>query len=1369
MYARHAIRPTADAFPLLRRLLPALPLLGSLVALLASDAGAQWTRQSPIPTYLDVRGVAAPTAGRVFVATDDNSFDGGGALFESVNGGSSWVQRNIPFSLTDPLNGIFFIDGQNGWAFGNANYRTTDGGATWSELPYLGSTYSMKFHSATFGTTVGNFGPMISRDGGASWEISPNGMFAFHFLDSQVGLGVSSTGIYRTMDGGSTFTEVHAGNATDALFLSSSNAVAIVNDTFVYSTNGGVSWTAGLSAQGRRGLVAVSGSVVLAWARSSGYPAEDERIFRSTDGGATWTDIGEPIPGGPLGFVAAGGGSVVASDFDGTMYRSSDAGLTWSTTFTSPGPRPSYFSSAKPVFADSQTGYFGYGAGFIIKTVDGGATWSQISSGSGVSLNDLDRYADGSLIAVGDGGTVLRSTGSAHWVMGAVSTIPLEAVQVIGSDAVVVDENGRVSRSTDGGATWSTGLSTPVDLQARDLDFDTMMDGWVVGSGYSGAALFHTANGGDSWTAVPGFMGAYVSVDFEGPAGWAANVGGIFQRTTDNGATWTELELPGYPYWIEDMDFYDVSVGYAAGAAGYAARSDDGGVTWEILPTPSADVMFTDIYLVGANELWLATSNNLAYYSATGGQNWAVLDIGSGTTNAFSAITATSSGDAWVVGDQGAIEKFTGPPPAPLNRPPVASFQFAPSGMTVSFTDTSTDPDGVIIGWLWDFGDSTTSTDQNPSHTYTASNTYIVRLTVTDDDSAQGIGGRFIVVQPDPGGTFGDFTEVTPVLAPFVTPQDEDFWVTTTSAADFDGDDDLDIAVLGYHVVYNQSADDRLILLRNNGPAAPTAWSFEQISVPLGDLSAGASDLAWGDADNDGDQDLALGTDGQTVLYRNDAGLLVLTDTVLPGYYEDNGQANFDLRSITWADYDNDGDLDLLIPSVLDFDTYTMSTMLMRNDGPNGTGGWSFTDAGANLAATSHAQSAWADFDNDHDLDLLLVNLAPLTEEGFIRRYRNDGGGVFVGEDILGALTVEHGEAQWGDFDDDGDFDLLVAGNVREIDGTYDQALRIYRNDAETYVPVNVIDCLSCEGWFDLTAATWADYDSDGDVDILLTGTYNSGSEIEGRAKIYANSGGVFSDSGNDLPAPRASGTRGGTFTWLDIDGELDLDYFIAGEYFTPGGNGLIEAQMHLYRNDAGVQNAAPSAPSTLTANVQGNDVQLSWTGASDAETPANALTYDLDVYDAAASVAAPRRLPEPGVVSAAGEWLLYGLPDGEYKWSLRAVDSAYNGGPAATGTFTVGSTSGTPVDPPRVHAFTIGPTPFVSSTWLQFDLPVEAEVDLAIYDVQGRLITRLAEGVRPAGVHSVTWSADGLSSGAYFARFATRGFTSSRRIVLVR
>ncbi|HEX9655501.1 MAG TPA: FG-GAP-like repeat-containing protein [Bacteroidota bacterium] len=1346
-------------------------MVTSLIILLTSMATGQWNTQSPVPTHLDVRGVGAPTTQRVFIATDDNSFDNGGSLFESSDGGATWVQRDIPFSLSNPLNGLFFLDSQNGWVYGNDNYRTTDGGTTWTQLPLLGSTYFMEFYTTSFGLASGNFDRFVSLDGGDSWVASPNGMFAFDFADNLIGLGVADSALYRTTNGGTSFTPVHAGIAEAVTFLSSYIADAIVDSSFQLSTDGGVTWTTGGSADGRNKLLAVSANIVLAWGRLGSFPNYDDRILRSSDGGQTWADLGEVIPAGVFAFTVVDQQTVVASDLDGNMFRSADAGLTWAQTFISPGPRPGFLSSAAPAFANAQTGYFGYGQGFVIKTTDAGVNWLQISSGTGQSLNDIDRFANGNLIAVGDNGTLLMSDGLSPWIQHtAISQYNFNAVDVItGDEVVVVDEIGQVYRSTDAGATWTAASARPTSLSpAEDVQFTTPLDGWVIGQAFSTGVAYHTTDGGASWTPAPGFLGAYVAVDAEGTNVWAANVGGRYYRSTDAGATWIQEELPGSSLQIRDMDFYDMSTGYAVGWLGYAARSNDGGITWEVLPTPNSTDYFTDIHLLGANELWLSTSSDKAYYSATGGQNWAVMDIGSAGFGTFSAIAASPAGSAWTVGFQGYIEHFAGPPPPPLNRPPDASFSFIANGLTVDFTDASSDPDGFIVTWSWDFDDGSGSTEQHPSHTFSQANTYIVRLTVTDDDGDSTTTGRIVTVQPNPGGTFGDFTEVTPIDSVFVTPQDEDFWVITTAPADYDGDGDIDIAVLGYYVVYNQSVEDRLLLITNNGQTG-----FTYINVALGSLTSGASDLAWGDVDGDGDQDLAVGTDGETVIFRNDAGTLILTDTNLPGYWEDNGQADFDLRSITWADYDNDGDIDLLLPSVFDGSAFSYRTALMRNDGSNGTGGWIFTEVDSVFAPTSHAQSSWADYDGDQDLDLLLVNIAPLTDDGFIRRYRNDGNGVFVGEDILSSLTVEHGEAQWGDYDADGDLDVLIAGNIKETNGTYNNALRIYRNTSETYDSLEVIPCIPCEGWFDLNAATWADYDNDGDMDILLAGTYNSGSQIEGRAKVYTNIGGIFADSGNVLPAPRSSGDRGGTFSWFDIDSEGDLDYFIAGQYFVPGGNGLVEAQMHIYRNDASGQNGAPTAPSGLQAAVQDSGrVTLSWIPAIDDHTPGVALTYDLDLFRNGVPVAIPKHLPQPGNVSAVSEWLLAGLPDGHYDWMVRAVDAAYAGGPTATGEFTIGALSiGDPENNvPRFFVLEQNyPNPFNPSTTIEFALPQANFVTLKVYNIVGQEVRTLVSERMEEGTYLVQFNAEGLPSGAYVYRLHAGSFVQAKKLILMR
>lgn len=84
--------------------------------------------------------------------------------------------------------------------------------------------------------------------------------------------------------------------------------------------------------------------------------------------------------------------------------------------------------------------------------------------------------------------------------------------------------------------------------------------------------------------------------------------------------------------------------------------------------------------------------------------------------------------------------------PAPTNSPPTASFDPSCTGLTCTFTDRSTDSDGTVKAWSWNFGDGATSTAQSPSRTYAASGTYAVSLTVTDDKGGTGSTTRTVTV-----------------------------------------------------------------------------------------------------------------------------------------------------------------------------------------------------------------------------------------------------------------------------------------------------------------------------------------------------------------------------------------------------------------------------------------------------------------------------------------------------------------------------------------------------------------------------------------------------------------------------------------------
>jgi len=279
---------------------------------------------------------------------------------------------------------------------------------------------------------------------------------------------------------------------------------------------------------------------------------------------------------------------------------------------------------------------------------------------------------------------------------------------------------------------------------------------------------------------------------------------------------------------------------------------------------------------------------------------------------------------------------------------------------------------------------------------------------------------------------------------------------------DYDNDGDLDLAIVGTDAAGNRSSH----LYRNRLELGDFALNITnvQLLTPLG-----ASDVDWGDYDNDGDLDLAamgqITGSRLTTIYRNDAGTFA-EDTSLSLVGTDNGD-------LAWGDYDNDGDLDLAVVGQTS-DTFETAFTLYRNDPP----GTLTEDTRSTLAGSFASSMAFGDYDSDGDLDLITSGFSVADNARITRLYDNDGTGIFSenAQSFTGGAATD---LEWGDFDNDGDLDLALLGN-----GLSGPILELYRNQAGTF-SVEPIDVLR---GVDFGALGWADIDTDGDLDLLSAG-----------------------------------------------------------------------------------------------------------------------------------------------------------------------------------------------------------------------------------------------------------------------------------------
>ena len=349
---------------------------------------------------------------------------------------------------------------------------------------------------------------------------------------------------------------------------------------------------------------------------------------------------------------------------------------------------------------------------------------------------------------------------------------------------------------------------------------------------------------------------------------------------------------------------------------------------------------------------------------------------------------------------------------------------------------------------------------------------------------------------------------------------------------------------------------------------------FEEVASDIGIYGV---DLAGGsiveDFDNDGLLDIMTSTwdpSGSLKYYRNEGDGRFSERTGAAGLSGQMGGLN-----IVQADYDNDGWVDALVMRggwLLSRGQMRMS--LLRN---NGDGAFSDVtrEAGLALPAYPSQSASWADYDNDGDLDLFSCSESMLEapEDGAAlifpsRLFRNSGDGAFM--DVANTAGVANlryckGSA-WGDYDNDGDPDLYVSNYAGEN--------RLYRNNGDGTL-TDVAPELGLTEPLESFPTWFWDYDNDGWLDLFVAG-YARDVELVAkdyldipndgaRPRLYRNDGaGGFEDVTERVGLYRVSQAMGANFGDMDNDGFLD---FYLGTGF-PAFDAL--APNVAYRNNGG-------------------------------------------------------------------------------------------------------------------------------------------------------------------------------------------------------
>jgi len=486
---------------------------------------------------------------------------------------------------------------------------------------------------------------------------------------------------------------------------------------------------------------------------------------------------------------------------------------------------------------------------------------------------------------------------------------------------------------------------------------------------------------------------------------------------------------------------------------------------------------------------------------------------------------------------------------------------------------------------------------------------------------------------------------------------------------------------------------------------------------------------SWADYDNDGDLDM-FSASAKSFLFRNEGDE---TFTKITAGNIGDSIANRGW-TCSWGDYDNDGNVDLLVVHPANFVPGTpIPNRLLHNDGPPDYTFTPVTGFHFTTQLAPYTVGTWSDYDLDSDIDLFIgsgpATGSPARDYLYKNLLKESGSADFerIVDSPIGT-DLQDGQV-WNliDYDNDGDLDAFLTNYFAAPN-------RFYRNDNNSFTLITTGMELSGNGCL---ANTWGDFDNDGFLDVVITS--------EASNFFYRNNGdGTFTSISNAITI--SGNERGAVIGDYDNDGDLDL--FIVG----------LPAARGLFRNDndngynwkklrlIGIESnkSAIGAVVKLKANINGTSMwQIREVSAQNSFNSMNSLIVHFGLREAVV------------IDSVIINW-----PSGIQQV---LTDVSVNNHEEIE---EAGSTDTEDKDTGFFETFKLEqnyPNPFNPSTTIKFVNHKFAFINLSVYDILGNKVKTLVNEEMQTGVHEIDFNAGDLASGIYFCQLMSKNYTNDK------